>query len=262
MSNRPLIFVTNDDGVNAEGIHRLAECVMDMGEVVMVAPDGPRSGGSASLTVGQPLRVTAHGKWKDVTKYSINGTPVDCVKLGLSEVIDRRPDVVLSGINHGANAGNSVVYSGTMGAAFEGTLQGIPSIGFSLIPFHPTDAEFESCRKYIRELVANAIENGAPDDMCLNVNFPGGGNIKGIKKARCCRGRWVEEYKQYKDPFDQSFYMLTGSYKNMEPESTDTDLYWLDRGYASISPVCAYRDMYDPCADEFLSKCNTLFKNE
>lgn len=244
MTQRPLIMITNDDGIQARGIRFLAELVKPLGDVVVVAPDAPRSGGSAAITCAEVLRVK---RWPDldgVQMWAVNGTPVDCVKLGAAHVVPRKPDLLLSGINHGANTGNSVVYSGTMGATLEGCMQKINSIGFSLLSHKPEESDFEACAESMLTIVKAVLEKGLPKGVCLNVNMPAGQEVKGIRQARSCKGLWTEEYVRYTDPFGGTFYMLSGDYLNEEPEAVDTDLYWLSKGYVSVVPTVPNRD-YD-----------------
>lgn len=163
--------------------------------------------------------------------------PADCVKLALNAIVDKQPDLVLAGINHGSNTGNSVIYSGTMGAVIEGCLQGIPSIGFSVCTHNPSASDFDACMPHVTEITRRVIERRLPDGVCLNVNFPKGGVVKGFRRARACRGRWTEEYAHYTSPEGKPFYILTGKYENHEPEATDTDLYWNAQGYGSVVPV-------------------------
>ena len=239
---RPLILITNDDGISALGIHFLADLVSELGDVVVVAPDGPNSGGSASISVEKPLQIKQHEAAGNVKWYSINGTPVDCVKLGVHAVTPRMPDIILSGINHGSNTGNSVVNSGTMGAAIEGALKGIPSVGYSLVSHRVCEADFLACRDYVVKITKTVLEKGLPDDVCLNVNMPVGGNIKGMAMAKSCRGRWTGEYDEYNGPDSKKYYVLTGTYNNLEPDNEFTDLSRIADGLISIVPVCAYRD--------------------
>lgn len=237
MSNKPLIFITNDDGYMAKGINELIDCVKDLGEVVVVAPDGPRSGMSNAITSITPLRVFPYKVEKDLKIYICTGTPVDCVKLGIGEVLEGRlPDVVVTGVNHGSNAAVSVLYSGTMGAAIEGCLFGVPSIGFSLLD-HAFDADFTYAKEYIKTITQKTLQEGLPLGTCLNVNIPKGKEIKGIRIARQTKGKWVGEYKQSTDGGNHPVYWLTGSFKNSEPNSTETDEYVLAENYVSIVPV-------------------------
>jgi len=169
--DKPLILVTNDDGVQAKGIETLIEIVKEFGDVIVVAPLEGQSGMSNAITVKLPLHLKKLSTSNGVTKIGTSGTPVDCVKLALSQILDRKPDLVVSGINHGSNSSISVVYSGTMGATIEGSLNGIPSIGFSLLDFSP-EADFSVAKKYAPKIIENVIKNGLPEYTCLNVNFP------------------------------------------------------------------------------------------
>ena len=240
---KPLILITNDDGIQAEGIHRLVDSVSDLGEIYVVAPNGPKSGGSSSITVEVPLRSKVQDDYNGAKMISVNGTPVDCVKLALHVILPRRPDFVLSGINHGANTGNSVVYSGTMGAAMEGALRGIPSIGYSLISHTPEASDFDRAKPYIRKITEGVIKNGLPDGVCLNVNIPVGREITGIEMTESCRGSWLGEYKEYTCPSGNKFYCLTGTYKNEDPDNPNTDIARLAEGKIAVTPVTPYRDV-------------------
>ena len=233
--NKPLILITNDDGINARGVHYLADAVKEMGEVYIVAPDAAQSGQSSAMSMKTPLRITQYPERDGIKVYSVNGTPVDCVKLALHTIVPRRPDLLLSGINHGSNAGNNIIYSGTMGAVLETCMLGIPSIGYSYLS-HSPEADFTNTLPFLKSITQRVIEQGLPADICLNVNFPKG-EIKGAKVVRAARGYWTEEYADYVDPHGKPFYLLTGNFKNAEPEVEDTDYYWLDRGYASIVPA-------------------------
>ena len=238
--SRPLILVTNDDGINARGIRSLAEYLMPLGDVVVVAPDGARSGQSAAITVKEPLRMAMVENREGYKAFKTTGTPVDCVKLALNVLFADRPDLVVSGINHGSNSGVSVIYSGTMGAVFEGVVNGIPSIGFSLCSFD-ADADFSAAKKYAREIIASVLESDEPISypFCLNVNVPNipEAEIKGIKVCRQCRGVWNEEFFRHEDPRGKPYFWLTGSYTNYEPEAADTDEWALANGYVSVVPV-------------------------
>ncbi|MCM1110673.1 MAG: 5'/3'-nucleotidase SurE [Clostridium sp.] len=235
-TRRPLIMITNDDGIHAKGIRDLIEMIRDMADIVVVAPDAPRSGQSSAITVETPLRIHRHDQIDGAETTSVNGTPVDCVKLGLHAVVRRRPDLLIAGINHGSNAGNSVIYSGTMGAVMEGCMVGIPSIGFSLLD-HRHDADFSPCRPFVREIVAKVLEHGLPDGVCLNVNIPLCGEPKGMKVAKAARGYWTEEYADYVDPHGHPYYWLTGHFHNLETDNPSTDEYWLARQWVSVVPV-------------------------
>lgn len=236
---RPLILITNDDSINAPGIHRLVECVRAMADVYVVAPAEPHSGQSAALTVNAPLFINEvqERSTAEVRVFTVTGTPVDCIKLALHTIVPRRPDLILSGINHGSNAAINVTYSGTMGAVLEGCMQGIPSVGFSLLS-HSMKADFSMCADYVTEITRKVLEQGLPNYICLNVNIPAKVQPEGVRVCRSAHGRWSEEYKRYLSPAGVPFYWLTGRFVNEEPEATDTDEYWLNRRYISVVPVC------------------------
>lgn len=237
MNKKPLIFITNDDGYQAKGINALIDSVKDLGEIVVVAPDGPRSGFSSAITSIAPLRFFPHKIEDNLKIYICTGTPVDCVKLGIGEVLEGRiPDLVITGINHGSNANVSVLYSGTMGAAIEGCLFKIPSIGFSLLD-HAHDANFSVCQRYTRLLSQKVLEEGLPIGTCLNVNIPQSQNIKGIRIGRQTKGKWVGEYKKSTDGGNYDVYWLTGQFGNDEPHQQDTDESILAENYVSVVPV-------------------------
>lgn len=240
-SLRPIILITNDDSIEAPGIHHLARCVRTLGDVYVVAPRQPQSGQAAALTVGSPLRITELPQEEEgIRMFTVNGTPVDCVKLALHAIVPRKPDLVLSGINHGSNANVNVTYSGTMGAVLEGCLEGIPSIGFSLM-HHSLKADFSMCTAFVASITAKVLEKGLPKGICLNVNIPARVLPEGIRVCRACKGRWTDGYKRYLDPQGTPFYWLTGKFINEEPDATDTDEYWLQRNYISVVPVSADR---------------------
>lgn len=250
---KPLILITNDDGDFAKGIAVLTELMTQLGEVVVVAPDGPRSAQSNALTVTQPIRFHLLEEQDGLTRYSCSGTPTDCVKLALNEIVPRQPDLLVSGINHGSNAAVNVIYSGTMGAVLEGCENGIPSVGFSICDYAP-DADFSAFAPYIVEIVRKVLANGLDHGICLNVNAPSG-PIKGMKVARQCDGRWVKEIVKKTDPRDRAYYWLTGEFENHEPESTDTDEWALANGLVSVVPT-----KIDMTSHEQLSKIANLLK--
>lgn len=235
-NNKPLILITNDDGYLAKGIIALIESVKGLGEILVVAPDGPRSGMSSAITSLHPLRANLLKDEPDLKIYTCTGTPVDCVKLGINELAERKPDIVLSGVNHGSNAAVAVLYSGTMGAAIEGAVFKIPSIGFSLLD-HSYDADFSYSKKYIRLLTEQVIKEGLPSGTCLNVNIPKGNNIQGIKVCRQTSGQWIKEFLLSKDGIDKNVYWLTGEFANDEPQDEATDEWALAQGYVSVVPV-------------------------
>ncbi len=236
LNNRPRILITNDDGVTAKGINFLVETLRTVGDIVVVAPDGPRSGQSSAITSNVPLRLNRVKTEEGLDIYKTNGTPVDCVKLALHQIFsDRNPDIIVSGINHGSNAAISIVYSGTMGAALEGCIMGIPSVGFSLCTFDH-DADFSATDSYIRSIVADVINRGLDNGVCLNVNFPAVNEYKGVKLCRQARGHWTQEYRKDVDPFGQDYYWLQGFFQNLEPDAEDTDEWALKEGYVSVVP--------------------------
>lgn len=232
---KPLILITNDDGYLANGIASLVESVKDLGEIVVFAPDSHRSGMSSAISTTAPLRVRLHRKEENLTVYVCNGTPVDCVKLALHEFIDRKPDLLLSGINHGSNAGISVIYSGTMGAAIEGCISGIPSIGLSLCDFHH-DADFSETKRITRILAEKVLHEGLPQGICLNTNVPKG-EVNGIKITSQTQGKWVNEYERAQDGAGRDVYWMTGNFENWENDNENTDEWALANGYAAVVPV-------------------------
>lgn len=238
---KKLILISNDDSVNAPGLHFLVDKVKELGDVWVVAPDEPKSGQSSSLTFNAPLRVTEHSGYEGARLFSVSGTPVDCIKLAMHNIVPRRPDIVLAGINHGSNAGNSVIYSGTMGAVFEGSMAGIPSVGYSLL-HHSMAADFSECARFVKDVTAKVLANGLPEGVCLNINFPAKVKIEGMKVVRAARSHWTEEYQEYIDPHGKPFYWLTGRQINEEEGNPETDLYWLPRNYATCVPCCALQN--------------------
>lgn len=238
---RPLILVSNDDSITANGVHCLIDRLLPFGEVVCVCPDAPRSGQSMAITVNDPLKLTRLPDYRGARMYKVSGTPVDCIKLAMHHILPRKADLVVAGINHGSNSAVNVLYSGTMGAAMEGCAFGIPSIGFSLTDHNP-DADFTPCFKAVDILVDYTLRHGLPEGVCLNVNVP---NIHEVPKEMrvCvpCRGRWNDEYREYTDPHGGSFFWLTGEYVNEEPENEQTDEWCLAHGIISIVPVAIDR---------------------
>ena len=235
---KPLILVTNDDGYQSKGIKSLVEGILGLGEVVVVAPDGPRSGMSSAITAIHPIRYSLRRKdeEKELTVYTCTGTPVDCIKLGISEILDRKPDLVVSGINHGLNSAIAVVYSGTMGAAIEGCIFGIPSIGFSVAD-HSPNANFEQSIKVVRAISAQVLREGLPEGVCLNVNVPSMNMVKGIKVCAQTKGKWEKEFNKSKDGAGRDVYWLTGEFENAEPQNEHSDEWALRNGYVSVVPV-------------------------
>jgi 5'-nucleotidase len=234
--SRPNILVVNDDGITAPGIKNLIEAVKGLGNVVVVAPDGPQSGMGHAITIGKPLRFNKVDLYKGVEMYKCSGTPVDCVKLAVNNIFKgKKPDLCVSGINHGLNDSINVIYSGTMSAAVEGAIEGIPSIGFSLDDFSE-EADFSHCLKYVKTIAQQVLANGLPQATLLNVNFPKGAEIKGIKICRQANAKWAEEFDERLDPHGRPYYWLTGVFQNND-KGEDTDVWALDHGYVSVVPV-------------------------
>jgi 5'-nucleotidase len=244
---KPLILITNDDGADANGINILTSLMMQIGDVVVVAPDGPRSAQSNALTVTHPIRFTKIEEKEGLIRYSSTGTPTDCVKLALNEIVERKPDLLVSGINHGSNAAINVIYSGTMGAVLEGCENGILSIGFSLCD-HAFGADFSVFEPFILQITKQALKSGLPHGTCLNVNAPMG-EIAGIKVARQCDGRWTKEFAKRLDPQGRNYFWLTGHFENHEPEAEDTDEWALAQGFISIVPVKIDMTAYQAMAE-------------
>lgn len=240
MSNAPLILVTNDDGIYAPGITFLAKVAAKFGTVVVVAPDKPQSGMGHAITINSTIRIQKTNHHQAHIEYACSGTPVDCVKMAVNHLLKKRPDLVLSGINHGSNSSINVIYSGTMSAAIEGALEGSPSIGFSLCDYS-IEADFTQAEKYISRIIEETLHHRMPKGVCLNVNIPklGTHEIKGIKVVRQARANWVERFEERKDPYGRDYYWLTGEFTNFEPESVDTDEWALSEGYISVVPVQA-----------------------
>lgn len=236
-SQRPLILVSNDDGIEAPGVRRLIDALLPMAEIVCVCPLHPHSGMSMALTVRDPLRVKRVDDYRGVPMFAVDGTPTDCVKVARHCILPRRPQMVVTGINHGSNAGINLLYSGTMGAALEGCVLGIPSVGFSLTN-HSMDADFAPCEPFIREICSRLLVCGLPDGICLNVNIPDSEKApERMKVVRQCRSSWSDEYREYTDPAGHPFYMITGRFINDEPDCEDTDEWCMSHGIVSVVPV-------------------------
>jgi 5'-nucleotidase len=234
---QPLILVTNDDGITAPGIRALVEVSSRIGEVVVVAPDSPQSGMGHAITISGPIRLHPVEVFDGIEAYECSGTPVDCVKLAKNVVLkDRNPDICVSGINHGSNASINIIYSGTLSAAMEASLEHIPSIGFSLLDYSH-EADFSPGKNYVEQLIRFVLEHGLQEGSLLNVNIPNlpEGELKGIKVCRQADARWVEEFVEAKDPRGQNYYWLTGRFVNEDHEE-DTDIWALQNGYLSVVP--------------------------
>ena len=235
---RPLILVTNDDGINAPGIRTLISVVKNIGDVIVVAPDSPQSGMGHAITINSTLhssRITP--KNSEIIEYSCSGTPADCVKLAINELMPRKPDLCVSGINHGSNSSINVIYSGTMSAAIEAGIEGVPAIGFSLLDYS-WNADFSHSKDFIRKITLNALNKGIPKGVVLNVNIPAvkKSDIKGVKICRQAKAYWVEEFDKRKNPLGQEYYWLTGKFVNKD-QGEDTDEWALKNNYISIVPV-------------------------
>jgi 5'-nucleotidase len=221
----------------APGIRNLVEFMLELGEVVVVAPDKPQSGMGHAVTITNPLRlekITVDGGHDE---YSCSGTPVDCVKLAVNKVLHRKPDLLVSGINHGSNSSINVIYSGTMSAAIEGAMEGIPSIGFSLLDYK-FDANFKAAKKFVQEIARTVLDNGLPKGICLNVNIPAveEDKLKGIMVCRQARANWEEEFDHRQDPRGKDYYWLTGQFR-LHENSQETDEWALENNYISVVPI-------------------------
>jgi len=253
--NDRLILITNDDGLYASGLRTLMEVMEEFGKVVLVSTLESMSGMSQALTVKTPLRVKLLEETERRRVYACNGTPTDSIKIAVNQLLDRRPDWVVSGINHGANASVSVLYSGTMAAAIEGCLYGINAVGFSLNSFS-RNADFSVCKKYVRIVMKKLAEEPLPHGICLNVNIPSmnENEIRGVKICRQAKGNWKEEFEKRKDPMGKTYYWLTGMFQNHEPEATDTDEWALKNGFVSVVPVSV-----DMTAHSYMDKLKQQF---
>lgn len=239
MNNDKLIFLTNDDGYNSKGMKALISLARKFGRVVVVAPEEPQSGMSQAFTMSRPLFLREVEKQPDLSIYAFSGTPVDCVKMAFDHLLDnRRVDLVISGINHGSNSATNILYSGTMGAAIEGSFYGCPSIGLS-VDDHSSDADFEGALKYGEQIVRAILEGDVEAPLCLNINLPAipASQIKGIKVCRQTKGYWREKFIRNTDPRGREYYWLTGEFINSEPDAQDTDEWAMKNGYVAVVPV-------------------------
>ena len=234
---KPIILITNDDGISAKGIRSLYDVVKNLGEIYIVAPDSPQSGMGHAITINNPLRINKVDFFDDTIAYSCSGTPVDCVKLGIFEVMKCKPDLIVSGINHGANTSTNVLYSGTMSAAVEGAMENIPSIGFSLCNFD-SDADFSVAKMVVEKVVKKVLSDGMPEGVCLNVNVPdiAISEFKGIKFCHQAKAFWEDSFDKREDQFGKPYFWLTGHFLD-QYKTDDTDLYWIDKGFASVVPT-------------------------
>jgi 5'-nucleotidase len=233
----PIILVTNDDGITAPGLRNLVEAVRDLGKVIVVAPDKPQSGMGHAITIGIPLRLHKVNAFGSVEAWQCSGTPVDCVKLAVDKVLHRKPDLCLSGINHGANHSINVIYSGTMSAAVEAAIESIPSVGFSLLDYN-IEADFSGSRKYVRIIVQKLLQKKQDKHMVLNVNIPAlpAELIRGIKVCRQAYAKYEEDFIERNDPNGRRYYWLTGEFVNFD-KGKDTDVWALANQYVSVVPV-------------------------
>lgn len=252
---RPLILVTNDDGITAPGIRNLVEFMNEIGEVVVVAPNSPQSGKGHAITINSTLtfeEINLEGPQKD---YSLSGTPVDCVKFALDKILTRKPDIVVSGINHGANSSINVIYSGTMSAAVEAGVEGLQAIGFSLLDFS-WDADFKEAKTHIQDIVRKVLDNPIPKGIVLNVNIPKlkSSDIKGIRVCKQANAKWEESFDERINPHGKKYYWLTGYFNNMDT-SENADEVALSEGYISIVPV-----KFDLTAYEYLDQLKGIME--
>lgn len=234
---KPLILISNDDGYHAKGINSLIDMLRDMAQLVVCAPESARSGYSCAFSATEPLRLKQRRKEDGVVVWSCNGTPVDCVKLALSQLFaECKPDMVIGGINHGDNASVNAHYSGTMGVTIEGCMKYIPSVAFSLAD-QDSDADFLPLRSIVRSITSKVLSEGLPQGVCLNVNFPKGNEYKGVRVCRMAKGTWYNECVKMKHPRGYDYFWMTGKYRNDEPEAEDTDNWALTHGYVAVTPT-------------------------
>ncbi len=254
MESKPLILVTNDDGITAPGLRTLIQVMKEIGDIVVVAPDSPQSGMGHAITVNDTLYLSKVSVEKNAThqEYSCSGTPADCVKLAVNEILHRKPDLCVSGINHGSNSSINVIYSGTMSAAVEAGVEGIPAIGFSLCNYN-WNADFNAVKEHVKKITLEALKHGMPKDVVLNVNFPNlpKEKIKGIKVCRQAKAHWEEEFDKRVSPMGREYYWLTGTFVN-EDRGQDTDEWALANGYVSVVPV-----QFDLTAHHAIQDINT-----
>ena len=235
-SEKPLILVINDDGINAPGIRALIDVAKEFGNVTIVAPDKPQSGMGHAITLDSTLRIKKI-EIEGADAYACSGTPVDCVKIAVNKILPKKPNLIVSGINHGSNSSINVIYSGTMSAALEGSLENIPSIGFSLLN-HSIDADFTAAKHYAQKIISQVLNNNKNKALCLNVNIPYLSTelIAGIKVCRQAKGNWKEEYDERTDPVGRTYYWLTGKFV-LEDNGKDTDEWALTNNYVSVVPI-------------------------
>jgi 5'-nucleotidase len=251
--SKPLLLVTNDDSISAPGIRALISVMQEIGEVIVVAPDSPQSAMGHAITINNTLHLNKiSSENAEITEYSCSGTPVDCVKMAVNELMDRKPDLCVSGVNHGSNSSINVIYSGTMSAAVEAGIEGIPAIGFSLLDYN-WNADFEPIKPFIKKIVLQVLKNGLAEGTVLNVNFPklATNEIKGIKICRQAKAIWQEKFDKRVTPFGKEYYWLTGEFINLD-KGEDTDEWALANNYISVVPV-----QFDLTAHHTISQLNT-----
>ena len=244
---RPYLLISNDDGVDAPGINFLIEALRPYADILVMAPDSARSGFSCSITSSQPLTYKVLKEEEGLTICSCSGTPTDCVKMAINLFSDRRFDLVIGGINHGDNSSVNSHYSGTMGVATEGALQGYPAIAFSLCDYRE-NANFEPLRPYLIDFMFKAMAVGMPAFTCLNINFPLAEKFKGIKVCRMAHARWQNELERRVHPYGGEYFWLAGECKDLEPNATDTDHWALNNGFVAVTPT-----RLDVTAHEFIN---------
>lgn len=234
---KPVILITNDDGILAPGLHALVDAVKELGEVIVVAPDKAQSGMGHAITIAHPIRLSKVNVFGDIEAWQCSGTPVDCVKIAVDKILKHKPDICLSGINHGANHSINVIYSGTMSAAIEACIESIPSIGFSLNDFS-LEADFDGSKEYARVITEKIINKEWDKHICLNVNIPKAKtlDIKGIKVCRQAYAKFEEDFEERTDPSGKKYFWLTGEFVNFDKDE-DTDVWALENNYVSVVPV-------------------------
>ena len=257
MKKKPLILITNDDGITSPGISHLVTIAKKIGNVFVVAPDKPQSGMGHAITINSSLRVQKSKFHGVENEYSCSGTPVDCIKIAINQLMKKKPDLILSGINHGSNLSINVIYSGTMSAAIEGAVEGIPSIGLSLCDY-AYEADFTHSSAFVEKIINQVISNNLlPAGVCLNVNIPKmpAGLIKGIKVCRQANAYWEEKFDERIDPYGRPYYWLTGEFIDMEKGVKDTDVWAVEHGFVSVVPTHA-----DMTAHQLIKKLSNKLK--
>lgn len=253
---KPLILITNDDSIYAPGIRKLIDSVNGLGCILTLAPNKPQSGQGHALTVEEPLRLYFQRSEDNYTEYTCSGTPADCIKMACQQVLNRKPDLILSGVNHGSNTSVNAIYSGTMAAVIEGCMMGIPAIGFSLND-HQWEADMSHIGAYIRQITENVIAKGLPEHVCLNVNFPAKSKkpIQGIRICNQGFGEWYEDFEKRTDPQGRDYYWIKGRYQYTDTRP-DTDVIAIRENYISIVPT-----MFDWTAKDMLEPFKQRFQN-